>query len=213
MTTEPLKPFLFLDVDGVIAPFGDRPEWPKQFVGVASVPIVSENRERLAALDEAFEIVWCTDWMVHANELGAIYGLTPRPYLEIPEGRDGDTAHYEVEGEDGLPLWHHDPFTRPEDLKWDRSYGSPSMVRKLPALSAFLNARDNQGRPFAWVDDHVNFEARRLAFDWPHETLLVRTNRESGLTEAEFDELLNFTAQLVRANQQVICFDPDLKFP
>lgn len=195
MSTDSPKPFLFLDVDGVIAPFGERPEWPKQFVAVASVPIVPENRERLAALDQTFDIVWCTDWMDNANELGAIYGLPPRPYLEIPEGKDDDTAHYEVEGEDGLPIWHHDPFTRPEDLKWDRSYGSPSMVRKLPAVVEFLRSRTDHNRPFAWVDDHVNFEARRLAANWSHETHLVRTDRGLGMTNIEFVELLDFAAQ------------------
>ena len=193
MTTDSPKPFLFLDVDGVIAPFADRPEWPKQFVAVASVPIVPENRERLTALDRAFDIVWCTDWMESANELGAIYGLPPRPYLEIPEGRDGDTAQYEVEGDDGMPLWHHDPFTRPEDLKWDRSYGSPSMVRKLPAVIEFLNARPDRRRPFAWVDDHVNFEARRFAGTWAYASLLVRPDRKTGLSEAQLFELLSFS--------------------
>lgn len=192
MTAGSRKPFLFLDVDGVIAPFGDRPEWPKQFVAVASVPIVPENRERLAALDAAFEIVWCTDWMEHANELGAIYGLPPRPYLEIPEGKEGDTARYEVEGDDGLPLWHHDPFTRPEDLNWDRSYGSPSMVRKLPVVKEFLTAGSINNRPFAWVDDHINFEARRFAATLPLPALAVRTNRDSGLTHKTSEQLLAF---------------------
>lgn len=196
MTANSTKPFLFLDVDGVIAPFGERPEWPKQFVAVASVPIVPGNRERLAALDEAFDIVWCTDWMDGANELGAIYGLPPRPYLEIPEGKDGDAAHYEVEGDDGLPLWHHDPFTRPEDLKWDRSYGSSSMVQKLPAVAEFLNDPSNSPRPFGWVDDHVNLEARQFAASWHSPTLPIRTDRNTGLTQAEFEIVLRFAVEL-----------------
>ncbi len=193
MTANSPKPFLFLDVDGVIAPFGDRPEWPKQFVAVASIPIVPENQERLAALDAAFEIIWCTDWMEHANELGAIYGLPPRPFLEIPEGKEGDTAHYEVEGDDGLPLWHHDPFTRPEDLKWDRSYGSPSIVRKLPVVAEFLTSEPNRGRAFAWVDDHINFESRRFAHEWSSPSLLLRTDREMGISDADLHSLIDFT--------------------
>ncbi|MGB0872692.1 MAG: HAD domain-containing protein [Solirubrobacterales bacterium] len=192
------KPFLFLDVDGVVAPFGNRPEWPKQFVGVAIVPIVPENHERLAVLDDVFEIVWCTDWMEHANELGEIYGLAPRPYLEIPEGKYSDSAHYEIEDESGIPSWESDPYTRPEDLVLDRSYGSHSLPRKLKVVTKFLSARENQSRPFAWVDDHVNFEARRFAANWRGSAIAIRTNREAGLSKSEYEQLMAFASSFSR---------------
>lgn len=68
------------------------------------------------------------------------------------------------------------------------------MVRKLPAVVDFLNARTDR-RSFAWIDDHVNFEARRFGANWSRATLLARTDRELGLTKIEFDELIDFAVR------------------
>lgn len=89
-------------------------------------------------------------------------------------------------------LWETHPLTLPEDFEDRKGTGSPSMFRKVPAVDRYLVEFRGTSTRFAWVDDHINFEARKFAQDWPAQTLLIRTRRDVGLTDEIVDRLVRF---------------------
>jgi hypothetical protein len=103
---------LFLDVDGVINSFSDRPprknsgwlgEWRAEKIGGVRVLWSVELIERLNALADRpdVEIVWATDWRSEAPEiLSGVIGAKGRHWAVL----DPSDAHLEA----FEPWWKHD---------------------------------------------------------------------------------------------------------
>lgn len=188
------KPLLLLDIDGAVCPYKTPPGATVERIWGLSMPIVPENRERLATLSELFRVVWCSDWQENSNLVGEAFGLPPLPHVPIPDLPPDKTPSCELPDPTGQLdyLWETHPLTRPEDFDDRKGAGSPSMFRKVPAVARFLAEFRAASMRFAWVDDHINFEARGFARDWPGQSLLIRTRRDVGLTDEIVDRLAHF---------------------
>lgn len=79
------KPLLLLDIDGAVCPYKTPPGATVERIWGLSVPIVPENRERLATLIELYRVVWCSDWLENSNLVGEAFGLPPLPYVPIAD--------------------------------------------------------------------------------------------------------------------------------
>lgn len=89
------KPWLFLDVDGVVSPILDHNRRiPTQLTTWPTAPWGLHVDRRLpewaADLDERFEVRWCTSWGDMApQEIGRPLGLPEWAVLELNAERDG----------------------------------------------------------------------------------------------------------------------------
>ena len=173
------RPWLFLDVDGVLNPFVEIERLPPGYA-LHDVIIAPDSRqlarsergrELTIALNTAhgewlrdlavdFDLVWATAWGEHANE-----HISPRL---------------------GLPRL---PVVIPHPLGLYRS-------AKRPAIIDFAKER-----PLAWIDDAIN----SIDFQWARSrrggssgvpTRLVKVRPEVGLTEAHIEELRRFAQSL-----------------
>jgi hypothetical protein len=96
------KPFLFLDIDGVISLFGwDSAERPAgSFHAVDGIPhfLSAGAASHLQALAQHFEPVWCSGWEEKANEhLPHLLGLPgPYPFLTFDAVGPGG-AHWKLD--------------------------------------------------------------------------------------------------------------------
>lgn len=94
------RPLLFVDIDGVISVFGFAahavpPGTWTQVDGIAHLLSAAAARH-LHALDESYELVWCSGWEEKANEhLPHLLGLGPFPHLSFPY-RAG-SEHWKIE--------------------------------------------------------------------------------------------------------------------
>ena len=88
----PLRPLLFLDVDGVLNPF---PETPPGFEEHDFFPdddepvrLSAAHRDWLQELAEVYELVWATGWGDEANRvLNPFFGLPTFPVVPLPATR------------------------------------------------------------------------------------------------------------------------------
>lgn len=189
-----VKPLLFLDIDGAVCPYKTPPGASVERIWGLPVPIVPGNRARLTTLASHFQVVWCSDWQDHSNLVGAAFGLPQLPHVPIPNPRLDQNLPSELPDPKGNhdSLWETHPLTFAEDFEDRQGAGSPTMFRKVPAVSDFLDEYRDTSMRFAWVDDHINYEARQFALDWPAPTLLIRTRRDVGLTDEIVDRLVHF---------------------
>jgi hypothetical protein len=182
--TQPSRPLLLVDIDGVISLFGfEAPSGSPAVSGVArsaSRRAASERRAdgsfhsidgiphflsstaaaHLLALSESFELVWASGWEEKANEY--------LPHLL------------------GLPVLPH--------LSFERSVGRANAHWKLDAIDAHA-----AGRPLAWIDDAFNEACHEWASVRETPTLLVQTTPASGLTRLEAQVLERWAADLAGA--------------
>jgi hypothetical protein len=108
VTNETKKPFLFVDVDGVISLFGFAPDvgelpGPLHWIDGVAHCIPPAVGERLVRLADAFELVWATGWEERANEhLPHLLGLPFGPLHTLTfDGRAVfGTAHWKLDAID-----------------------------------------------------------------------------------------------------------------
>lgn len=168
-----MKPYLLLDVDGVLCPFGFQEERPEGydlvFFGAMAVWVAHDNTERLKTLRNYFDLVWCTSWEDDANDTIGPYHemLAPLPVVEffgesLPEG-----VH--IEEETGAVV----------------AYGIDTW--KLPWVKEWVG-----DRPLAWIDDELGDSVDQWAAEREQPTLLVHTEPHIGLTQEQTDGLIEW---------------------
>jgi HAD domain in Swiss Army Knife RNA repair proteins len=178
------KPYLLVDIDGVVSLFGGnaplaplsdgRPRGGEDSSGAGPVEgafhaidgiphfLSSTAAGHLLSLSRSFELVWASGWEEKANEyLPRLLGLPPDlPF--IPFSRDSARE------------------ARPPQAHW-----------KLEAIAAYVGAR-----PAAWVDDAFNPACHEWADARAAPTLLVSTTPQQGLTEREAGALRGWACGL-----------------
>jgi Swiss Army Knife RNA repair-like protein len=145
ISDNPLKPVLFVDVDGVISVFGfphDGPA-PGRFFSVDGLPhcISHGSGERLMRLAESYELVWATGWEERANEhLPHLLGLAGElPTLIFDEQPVWGTAHWKLSAierfaADRPAAWIDDSFN---EACWEwasRRSAATLLVQTEPAV-------------------------------------------------------------------------------
>ncbi|MBX6751379.1 MAG: hypothetical protein IRY85_17230 [Micromonosporaceae bacterium] len=151
---------LFLDVDGVLIPYGNQAA-PDSATVLFGGPEADE--ELLSRIDPTLgprllslgcELVWATGWEDDANEV-----ISPR--VGLPQ----------------LPVlaWSFDSL----------EYGPAGLHWKTRDLIAWAG-----GRPFVWVDDEISTVDRDwVALDYAGHALLHRVDSRTGLTEDDLDAI------------------------
>jgi hypothetical protein len=152
------RAILFLDVDGVLIPYGGDERVPDSASVARSGPETDDERHlrridptlgaRLLAL--GCDLVWATGWEDRANEVVApLVGLPALPVL-----------NWELT--DMVSSWLH----------W-----------KTATIVAFA-----AGRPMVWLDDELTGRDQEwVAMAHPARALLHRVDPRTGLTEADLD--------------------------
>ncbi|MFV2017218.1 HAD domain-containing protein [Micromonospora sp. LOL_023] len=152
------RPYVFLDVDGVLIPFAARTTGrspsPHRAAHRDSIgnPLLErvdpDDGRRLLALD--CQLVWATTWLAEANDVIS-------PLLGLPE----------------LPV-----------VPWPDSDDEPP--RGVHWKTAFLT-RWAAGRTFVWLDDEItDLDRHWVAVHHPGRALLHRVDPQLGLTDADF---------------------------
>jgi hypothetical protein len=177
------KPYLLVDIDGVVSLFGPGGALAAAPAGAGGGPSLSAGGQiegsfhaidgiphflsstaaaHLLSLSQTFELVWASGWEEKAEE------YLPR-LLGLPAG---------------LPFIAFSQLTpsaaRPPSAHW-----------KLDAIEAFVGAR-----PLAWIDDAFNPSCHEWAAARAAPTLLVDTAPHRGLTDAEVLTLLRWARGL-----------------
>jgi len=170
------RPWLAIDVDGVIRLFGfDSPPPPEtarwELIDGTPHCLSIAAAERIRRLSDRCELVWATGWQDRANDrLSLLTGIGPLPVIEFdahrdPEERRAQEGSAPAAGEPGAAA------------------GTTAAHWKLDAVTKFCG-----DRALAWIDDSFDpscFEwaASREAAGAP--TLLVPTEPEIGFEEAQ----------------------------
>jgi HAD domain in Swiss Army Knife RNA repair proteins len=106
----PHKPLLLVDIDGVISLFGGEQLGRKDgsFHSIDGMFhfLSSTAAAHLLALEEQFELVWCSGWEEKANEhLPHLLGLpSALPYLSFERAVGRSNAHWKLAAIDAFAL-------------------------------------------------------------------------------------------------------------
>ena len=133
------RPFLFLDVDGVISLFGfpSREPPPGRFHWIDGVMHCIDETcgERVRALSERYEVIWATGWEEKANEyLPHLLSLPTRelPVLSFGGRARFGSAHWKVDVIDeyarGRAAAWIDDFLDEECEAWARFRREPTLL-------------------------------------------------------------------------------------
>jgi hypothetical protein len=199
------RPLLLVDIDGVIslfardlgaggaaplgaparagAPLGADPDGLQVAGSLHSIDgmlhyLSATAARHLLALERVFELVWASGWEEKADEhlphlLGVPAGMPFLHFAKAPRGRAGEDATRAPRAP-GHSL----------DAHW-----------KLEAVDAYAG-----DRALAWIDDAFNDACYAWAAARGAPTLLVSTEPERGLTDAEALLLEGWAAQLSGVN-------------
>jgi Swiss Army Knife RNA repair-like protein len=167
--SEPRRPILFVDVDGVISLFGfpaGHQEFPGPFHWIDGVAhcIPAEAGERLERLASRYELVWATGWEEKANEyLPFILGLSTRelPCLVFDGRAVFGSAHWKLDAiekfaGDRPAAWIDDNLD--EDCQtWAVGRDAPTLLVQTESAVGLTN--DHVERLLAWADEVASAQA------------------------------------------------------
>ena len=167
--SEPRRPILFVDVDGVISLFGfpaGHQELPGPFHWIDGIAhcIPAEAGERLERLASRYELVWATGWEEKANEyLPFILGLSTRelPCLVFDGRAVFGSAHWKLDAiekfaGDRPAAWIDDNLD--EDCQaWAAGRDAPTLL--VQTESAVGLTDDHVERLLAWADEVASAQA------------------------------------------------------
>jgi hypothetical protein len=164
------KPLLMVDIDGVISLFGTAP------VGAQTL-----------AVEGTFHSIEGIPHFLSVTAAGHLLELADVFDLVWASG-------WEERADEHLPHLLGLPAGLPH-LRFDRNVGGRTRHSrahwKLAAIEGYA-----RGRPLAWVDDAHDDACRRWAQERGAPTLLVATEPERGLTEAETQALRSWAQTL-----------------
>jgi len=166
-----LKPWLFLDCDGVVSPLPPRDPEERERLGVPagyftfsrafwSVYFDEWIRDWVSQLGRVFDIVWSSSW-----EEEMLWKLVCQPL--------------------GFPRW--------PSVEAGSFTGRNRVDYKAKAVGAYL---DQSPRPFAWVDDDVRpGRSNRAVAELGLQYILISPGRYVGLTLGHVGALLEFATR------------------
>ncbi len=126
---------LFVDIDGVLSLFGFDPtrvparcSW-HQVDGMIHL-LSHDAAEHLLALDEEFELVWCSGWEDRANDhLPHVLGVGPYPHLTFGDEGAGHWKLASVQRHAGdRPVAWIDDDVNDAVHEWARRRSAPTLI-------------------------------------------------------------------------------------
>jgi len=151
-----VRPVLFLDVDGVINPFGAA--CPAGFTehhlfpGEEPVRINPEHGIWITELTGAFDVVWATGWNDEANRLLApLLQIKPLPVLTMPAApfQPGDKVPLVASYAGGrAAAWIDDAHT-PEARAWSQARQAPTRLIAIKPAVGLTRASVRQALDWA----------------------------------------------------------------
>jgi hypothetical protein len=158
--TQPNRPLLLVDIDGVISLFAfDTGAQPAGgFHSIDGIPhfLSSGAAEHLLALVPIFDLVWASGWEEKANEyLPHLLGLPQLPHLNFERSVGRTNAHWKLDAIDAYaesrPLaWIDDAFNE-ACHEWASARGAPTLLVQTTPASG-LTGREAQTLE-AWARD------------------------------------------------------------
>lgn len=162
-----MKPLLFLDVDGVVFPYGIyanvQEDIPSGYVSFDNAPygmVVSENLIQWTRdLNALFSVHWCTSW--------------------------DEKSLREVMDSLNLPRW---PYVCTASRKYKGHVG-----KKVQGIRETLDANP---RAWVWIDDQapMHIPSGLHAVRQPH--LIIRPERTVGLTQKLVNRVIRFASKI-----------------
>ena len=154
------QPLLFVDIDGVLSVFGfpssaipPRCRW-HQVDGIVHL-LSHEAAEHLQALDDLYEIVWCSGWKDRANDhLPHLLGLGPYPFLTFAAPSAGHWKLAAVVAHAGdRPLAWIDDDVNDAVRAWASERAAPTLIVETAPHSGLTAAHAERLRCFAQALD------------------------------------------------------------
>ncbi len=152
-----MRPYLLLDVGGVLSPYGMTPplDFSEREIGGFWVVWTDSHAPRIARLSGRFELVWATTWEAYANQaLAPELGLEKLPFIRFTRGK---TATRKL---DTIKRWVGDRPTAwiDDDLHDDAFAWAAERNTHIPTL--LVKATPSVGFTDAHVDQLLAFADR-----------------------------------------------------
>lgn len=157
------RPVLFLDVDGVLNPYGAA-ECPPGFAehdlfpGEEPVRLCRAHGAWITQLRETFDVVWATSWNSEANRLLApLLGLAPLPLAHMPQApfHPREKVRVIARFSGARPAVWIDDQHPPEARIWSTTRAQPTLLIPVDPTTGLTKDAVDQALAWAWDGDQA----------------------------------------------------------